>query len=122
MSYCQIVRSEPKKLPANGLFVTCIQGTTYIFLKTIKDGRFIEGKVIDKNDFDIGKCSEPIFIDYNAAKLLNLDDALITEGKIPCKDIKSGKSIHVAMASKTAPSDIIDLNQIRLLIESIGWD
>ena len=53
MSYCQIVRSEPKKLPANGLFVTCIPGTTCIFLKTIKDGRVIKEKAIDKNDFAI---------------------------------------------------------------------
>lgn len=125
MDNCQIIRLEPKKLPDRGLFVTCIPNTTCILLKTIKDGRFIKKKAIDKDDFAIEKCREPIFIDYKAAKLLNLEDALVTTGEIPCRDIKSGESVQVRMDTNkksTNQSFTIDLAQIRFLIKSIGWD
>ena len=78
---------------------------------------------IEKKWYVIDAANKPLGrVATEAAKLLNLEDALITEGKIPCKGIKMGESIHVAMDSKTAPPGTIDLNQIRLLIESIGWD
>lgn len=122
MAY-QIIRTQPKKLPEEGLFVTCIPNTRCILLKTIKNGRFVMKKAIDKDDFSIEKCSEPTFIDYKAAELLNLEDALVSTEEISCKHIKSGESVEVKMdAQKLTDHPIaIDLNQIRQLIQSIGW-
>lgn len=124
MATYQIIRTQPKKLPEKGLFVTSIPNTRIVLLKTIQNGSFVKKKAIDKDDFSIEKCSEPTLIDYRTAKLLCLEDSLISNSTIPVKDVKSGECIQVKMdvQKSTEHQFLIDLNQLRRLIQTIGWD